>query len=65
MKYVKVTATATGNRLDAGTYLELLPTLVEALPPGAWAFAADPDHYDFAGRQCVKDLPLDTVQPGE
>lgn len=65
MRHVKVTATGTGNFLDPGPYQDLLPTLVHALPPGARTFAADPDHYDFAGRRCVKDLTLDTVLRGD
>lgn len=65
MKHVKVEATGTGNFLDPRAYLALLPTLVGALPPGARAFAANPDHYDFSGRRCVKDLEPDTLLSGE
>lgn len=64
MKHVRVAATGTGNFLDPDAYLELLPTLVGALPPGARAFAADPGHYDFFGRRCVKDLMPDTLLRG-
>ncbi|GAA1025706.1 MULTISPECIES: hypothetical protein [Amycolatopsis] len=64
MKHVRVEATGTGNYLDPRAYLGLLPTLSAERPPGARAFAADPDHYDFHGPRCVKDLVLDTLQHG-
>jgi hypothetical protein len=64
MKHVKVEATGTGNFLDPDAYLGLLPTLVDALPPGARAFAADSDHYNFFSRRCVKDLVPDTLLCG-
>lgn len=41
---------------DPFPYLDKLPELSPRLPAGARAFAADPDHYDFAGPRCVKDL---------
>jgi hypothetical protein len=41
-----------------------LPGLERGLPPGAWDFAADSEHYSFHGRRCVKDLELvDIVGP--
>ncbi|MEU9149073.1 hypothetical protein AB0D59_00610 [Streptomyces sp. NPDC048417] len=43
-------------RVDPGPYLARLPELAGELPPGARAFATDPDHYDFGGHRCVKDL---------
>ncbi|MER5525054.1 hypothetical protein ABT075_10685 [Streptomyces sp. NPDC002677] len=47
-------------RIDAGPYLVRLPEFAGELPPGARAFATDPDHYDFGGHRCVKDLrPLE------
>ncbi|MFF8191529.1 hypothetical protein ACF05L_11880 [Streptomyces bobili] len=58
MKYVELDGRVgdlTGV-LDPGPYLERLPVLGGWLPPGARAFATDPDHYDFSGRRCVKDL---------
>ncbi|MFE3175260.1 hypothetical protein ACFXPA_27100 [Amycolatopsis sp. NPDC059090] len=64
MKHVRVEATGTGNYLDPRAYLGLLPGLSAELPPGARAFAADPDHYNFHGARCVKDLVLDTMQRG-
>ncbi len=65
MEHVRVEATGNGNFLDPDPYLDLLPTLIGALPRGALAFAADPDHYDFFSRRCVKDLTPDTLVRGE
>lgn len=60
MRYVKAewSAEFSGFRLAADAYLAKLPELREQLPPGAWEFASDPDHYRFSGRRCVKDLGL-------
>ncbi|WP_336206527.1 hypothetical protein [Nonomuraea sp. LPB2021202275-12-8] len=41
---------------DPSAYLDKLPELGPRLPAGAEAFARDPDHYDFFGPRCVKDL---------
>ncbi|MEU8649573.1 hypothetical protein [Streptomyces sp. NPDC048737] len=52
--------------LDPRPYLERLPVLGGQLPPGARAFATDPDHYDFSARRCVKDLlPVEARRAGE
>jgi hypothetical protein len=56
--YVVIEHGPEGNRLDARPYLERLPGFVGDLPPGARAFATDPDHYDLSGKRCVKDLTL-------
>ncbi|MGW0909334.1 hypothetical protein [Streptomyces sp. NPDC002853] len=50
-----------GFRVDPREYLAVLPTLREALPDGAWAFASDPEHYTFSGLRCVKDLELTNI----
>ena len=42
-------------------YLAALPELAPKLPPGARAFATDPQHYDFSSRRCVKDLTLGPI----
>ncbi|MER5968134.1 hypothetical protein ABT112_00040 [Streptomyces sp. NPDC002055] len=58
MQYVDLDAvrgTCTGV-IDPTPYMEQLPELVDRLPPGARAFAADPDHYRFSGTRCTKDL---------
>jgi hypothetical protein len=65
MKHLIVAAIGDGNFLDPRAYLDLLPTLAGALPPGARAFATDPDHYDFSGKRCVKDLKPDTLLRGK
>jgi hypothetical protein len=46
------------EQFDARAYLTALPQLAGDLPPGAARFATDPDHYDFAGLRCVKDLSV-------
>ena len=38
--------------LDPTPYLQQLTRLGTSLPPGARAFATDPGHYDFYGRDC-------------
>jgi hypothetical protein len=47
-----------GYFLSATEYREQLPRLQAELPPGAWAFASNADHYDFYSERCVKDLKL-------
>jgi hypothetical protein len=56
MRYGTVERTRYGFSVDPWTYLDVLPSLVDALPGGARAFATDPGHYDFHGQRCVKDL---------
>lgn len=57
MKYVVVEQQGRGSYWhDPSPYLAKLPELLPALPPGARAFAADPQHYDIAAPRCVKDL---------
>lgn len=64
MEYVDVDA-RTGELsgfLDPARYLSSLPSIAGDLPPGARAFATDPDHYDFRSRRCVKDLTVQAVR---
>ncbi|GIF16320.1 hypothetical protein [Actinoplanes teichomyceticus] len=56
MRYVKISRGRDGNTLDATGYLDALGAFAERLPPGARAFATDPQHYDLFGGRCVKDL---------
>ena len=66
MKYIKVdwSDDTGGYVLDAGAYLEQLPRLRDALPPGAREFAQAAGHYAFGSLRCVKDLELvETVLP--
>jgi hypothetical protein len=60
MKYVHVEPSQDryGYHLNPQDYLQVLPRLSGDLPPGAAAFAADPDHYEFRSVRCVKDLEL-------
>ncbi|MFD0275613.1 hypothetical protein ACFVHB_17150 [Kitasatospora sp. NPDC127111] len=46
-------------------YLRQLPELAGSLPPGARAFATDPDHYAFGSMRCTKDLTLHQLGPIE
>ncbi|MDH2389980.1 hypothetical protein QCN29_14495 [Streptomyces sp. HNM0663] len=48
--------------LGPARYLSHLPSISGDLPPGAWAFATDTDHYDFRSRRCVKDLTLRAIR---
>jgi hypothetical protein len=57
MRYVSL-----DDLIDPRGYLEELPSIAAELPPGARRFAADPEHYDFAGKHCVKDLKLDRIR---
>src|SRR5882757_8281322 len=47
--------------IDPGEYLGRLPGLQDRLPPGAWAFASDPGHYNFYSKRCVKDLTVGRI----
>ncbi|GAB1336897.1 hypothetical protein ACE1SV_34870 [Streptomyces sp. E-15] len=59
MRYVEIVGTEGGFYLDPRAYMDELPRLCAALPPGARSFATDPGHYDIAGAtHCVKDLGL-------
>ncbi|MGW6981868.1 hypothetical protein ACWGE1_20895 [Streptomyces sp. NPDC054932] len=67
MKYVVVEQQGRGAYWhDPSAYLAKLPELAPALPPGARAFASDPEHYDFSASRCVKDLrPLALPAAGD
>ncbi|MFD9123378.1 hypothetical protein [Kitasatospora sp. NPDC059571] len=60
MKFVDVNGRIgqLGGVISPLRYLARLPEISDGLPPGARAFATDADHYDFAGKRCVKDLML-------
>jgi hypothetical protein len=64
VEYVVIERASEGNRLDPEPYLARLPDFADELPPGARAFATDPDHYDFSGKRCVKDLKLSYLAAG-
>ncbi|MFD9477597.1 hypothetical protein [Streptomyces nojiriensis] len=64
MEYIDLNAQV-GNQsgvLSPARYLEQLPSLADGLPAGARDFATDPEHYDFSGRRCVKDLEIQHVR---
>ncbi|MEV6756225.1 hypothetical protein [Streptomyces sp. NPDC051214] len=63
MKYVQADwdEESHGFRVDPREYLAVLPALRGSLPDGAWAFASDAGHYDFANVRCVKDLELTDI----
>jgi hypothetical protein len=60
MKYISLSATVGGvtGVVDPADYLNKLPALAPALPPGAREFAVDRGHYDFFGPRCIKDLKI-------
>lgn len=59
VRFVKTHWHGHGFSVDARAYLTELPRLRGVLPPGAWAFASEPGHYDIPGAvSCVKDLEL-------
>jgi hypothetical protein len=61
VRFVKVEPTEDGFWLDPEPYLDELKRIGDSLPPGARAFATDPEHYDFFSERCVKDLKLRTL----
>ncbi|MFE7096820.1 hypothetical protein [Streptomyces erythrochromogenes] len=48
--------------ISPARYLAVLPSLADELPPEARAFATAPEHYDFHGKRCVKDLEVQDVR---
>lgn len=50
-----------GFTVSADAYIEKLPSLQDLLPPNANLFASDPEHYNFYGTQCVKDLKFEGI----
>lgn len=65
MRYVSVERTSHGVALDPEAYLRQLPSFADSLPEGARRFAVDPDHYDFFGQRCAKDLKPARLTSGE
>ncbi|MET9362868.1 hypothetical protein ABZX93_18380 [Streptomyces sp. NPDC006632] len=64
MKYAMVVWEDGGFSIDPRPYIDELPRLQAELPPGAWAFASDPGHYDMGhgNQRCVKNLQLAGVR---
>jgi hypothetical protein len=65
MRYVGVELTRDGTFSDPRPYLAQLPALAAALPAGARAFATDPEHYNYYGQRCVKDLKPQRLTSGQ
>ncbi len=65
MKYMDIESTDEGMALDPGAYLCRLASFADSLPRGARRFATAPDHYDFVGPRCVKDLRPAQLTSGE
>ncbi|MBO3751986.1 hypothetical protein J5X84_38460 [Streptosporangiaceae bacterium NEAU-GS5] len=62
MQFIKIANIQGGFSLDPDKYLDALPELLADLPEGAARFAADPDHYNFFGSRCVKDLKIEQME---
>jgi hypothetical protein len=67
MQHVKLGETADGYSLDVRPYLGWLAGHAAALPPGARAYALDPEHYDFTARWCPRGAVWEsaTLRPDE
>lgn len=63
MKFVKIEwrEEPRGFHLNAMEYCRILPAIASQLPDGARQFAMDPEHYNFGGSRCVKDLKLSLI----
>ncbi|MDI3405408.1 hypothetical protein [Streptomyces cavernicola] len=63
MKFIKIAwrPEFSGFHLDPTAYLDELPGLQATLPPGAWNFASEADHYSMRAPRCVKDLELSNI----
>jgi hypothetical protein len=63
VKYLKIDwdADLGGFMLDANAYLEQIPGMRQALPPGAWDFVSAEGHYNMGSSTCVKDLELTAI----
>ncbi|GGR81754.1 hypothetical protein Snoj_39180 [Streptomyces nojiriensis] len=64
MKYINLDAQVgdLAGVISPARYLERLPSLADDLPVGARGFATAPEHYDFYGKRCVKDLAVQYVR---
>lgn len=65
MEYIDLDAQvgAQSGVLSPARYLEHLHALAaDELPAGARSFATAPEHYDFSGKRCVKDLEVRHVR---
>ncbi|WP_211588761.1 hypothetical protein [Allorhizocola rhizosphaerae] len=62
LQYSRVERLRDGFMVDPGPYLEILPELAGSLPPGAYRFVSDPEHYDFFSERAIKDLKIERLE---
>ncbi|MDJ0367228.1 hypothetical protein QMK33_18930 [Hymenobacter sp. H14-R3] len=48
--------------LDTSAYAAYLHRIAGLLPPNAYAFASDSEHYNFYGQYCTHDLKLNRIE---
>lgn len=51
-----------GFLVDPRPYIEILPSLRDSLPAGAYRFVTDPEHYDFFSERSIKDLKIERLE---
>ncbi len=61
MRYASVQFSDDGTMTDVRPYLEWLDAHADELPPGARAFALDPEHYDFSHEWCPRSASFDRM----
>lgn len=61
MRYVTVQSSDGGTMTDVDPYLEWLGEHADELPPGARAFALDPEHYDFSRTWSPRSASFDRM----
>lgn len=61
VRYVTVQSSDGGTTTDVRPYLEWLGEHAHELPPGARAFAFDPEHYDFSHTWSPRSASFDQM----
>jgi hypothetical protein len=61
VRYATVQFSDDGTMTDVLPYLEWLGAHADELPPGARAFALDPEHYDFSHEWCPRSASFDRM----
>lgn len=61
MRYATVEFSDNGTMTDPRPYLEWLDAHADELPPGARAFALDPEHYNFTHQWCPRSASFDQL----
>jgi hypothetical protein len=62
IQFSRVDRLPDGFLIDPRPYIEMLPSLKESLPAGAYKFVADPEHYDFFSERSIKDLKIERLE---